>query len=163
MVLYLKYKTHNMKKTEPHKRKEMADMKRLIALSLAAALSLSLAACGNSDSNANEEESAIDATSAIDVTSAIEVTPVDVYEDVQENEARALQNTYKVTGEIDTIESDCCQLDNLTVYLPTDTLANLNIGDTITFIGVIRDTRVEQKGVASRLYINFDDVQLIDE
>lgn len=132
-------------------------MKRLIALSLAAALSLSLAACGSSDSNANEEES------AIDVTSAIEATPVDVYEDVQENEARALQNTYKVTGEIDTIESDCCQLDNLTVYLPTDTLANLNIGDTITFIGVIRDTRVEQKGVASRLYINFNDVQLIDE
>ena len=131
--------------------KEMVNMKRLLALILAAVLVLSLVACGGGENNVIDEEN------------AIEATPVEVYEDVQENEARALQNTYKVTGEIDTIESDCCQLDNLTVYLPTDTLVNLNVGDTITFIGVISDTRVEKKGIASRMYINFNDVKLIDE
>ena len=129
----------------------MVNMKRLLALILAAVLVLSLVACGGGENNVIDEEN------------AIEATPVEVYEDVQENEARALQNTYKVTGEIDTIESDCCQLDNLTVYLPTDTLVNLNVGDRITFIRVITDTRVEQKGIASRMYINFNDVKLIDE
>ena len=151
-MLYLKHEQHATKSNISHtQRKEMVNMKRLIAFLLAAALSLSLAACGGSANNVIDEEN------------AIEATPVEVYEDVQENEARALQNTYKVTGEIDTIESDCCQLDNLSVYLPTDTLANLNVGDTITFIGVISDTRVEQKGIASRMYINFNDVKLIDE
>lgn len=130
-------------------------MKRLIALLLAAALSFSLVACGGNENDAVDEEN------------AIEATPTDVYNDVKENEARALQNTYKVTGEIDSIAADSCKIDNLIIYLDNDTLINLNKGDTITFIGNISNTKEESVsmggGTHTTLYIEFSNASLIEE
>lgn len=112
-------------------------MKRLLALILAAALALSLVACGG---GAGEN------SAALKEEDAVEATPGEVYNDVKDNEARALQNIYKVTGEIDAIKSDYCQIDNLYIYLSSDILATLSKGDTITFLGQISSIEVETQG-----------------
>ena len=70
---------------------------------LAAALALSLAACG---SGAGQN------SATLKEEDAIEATPKEVYNDVKDNEARALQNVYKVTGEIAVIKSDYCSFKN---------------------------------------------------
>ena len=114
----------------------MVNMKRLTALFLAAALALSLAACG---SNSGSGSQSGDDTLDVSDENVVEATWQDVFDDVQENEARALTNTYKVTGSIDKIESDCCVVGALYVYLPIDVLASIDTDETpeITFIGKI--------------------------
>ena len=140
------------------KRKEMVNMKRLIALLLAAVLALSLAACG--DSSQSEDES-------LDVSdeNVVEATWQDVFDDVQENEARALTNTYKVTGPIDKIESDCCVVGALYVYLPSDVLASIDTDETpeITFIGKITDvSSAEGYYEGGAVIIEFGDAELVE-
>ena len=79
----------------------MVNMKRLTALFLAAALALSLAACG---SNSGSGSQSGDDTLDVSDENVVEATWQDVFDDVQENEARALTNTYKVTGSIDKLK-----------------------------------------------------------
>ena len=132
-------------------------MKKLLALMLAAALALSLAACG---SGAGQN------SATLKEEDAIEATPEEVYNDVKNNEARALQNVYKVTGEIAVIKSDYCQFHNLRIYLSSDILATLNIGDTITFLGQISSVETETEGIGmgiiSKTHILFSNVTLLE-
>lgn len=131
-------------------------MKRLIALLLAAVLSLSLAACGS-----KTEDDTLDVSDE----NVIEATWQDVFNDVKENEAKACNNTYKVTGSIDKIKSDCCVVGALYVYLPSDILASIDTDKTpeITFIGKITDVYSEEgyyEGGA--VIIEFGDAELVE-
>lgn len=134
-------------------------MKKLLALMLAAALALSLVACGGGGG-------AGDNSSTLKEEDAIEATPTEVYNDVKNNEARALQNVYKVTGEIDEIKSDYCRIDSLLVYLSSDDLATLNKGDTLVFLGQISDTedetRPEGLGTVTITHILFSNAILLE-
>ena len=134
-------------------------MKKIPALLLTALLILSLSACGGENSGAK-------ASPANTAVTAIEATADSVYQDVKENEAKAMQNTYQVTGEIDEIKADHCKIDNLLVYLPSDTLANLSQGQTITFVGSISGTKEETTsmgaGTQTVLYIEFSNATLVE-
>ena len=142
--------------------KEMVNMKRLTALFLAAALALSLAACG-SDSGSGSQSG--DDTLDVSDENVVEATWQDVFDDVQENEARALTNTYKVTGSIDKIESDCCVVGALYVYLPSDVLASIDTDETpeITFIGKITNVgSAEGYYEGGAVIIEFGDAELVE-
>lgn len=130
-------------------------MKILITLLLAAVLSIPLAACSQNE------------TDAVNVSddNVIEATWQDVFHDVQDNEAKAFNNTYKITGSIDKIESDCCVVGALYVYLPDDVLASIDTDKTseITFIGKITDVHSEEgyyQGGA--VIIEFGDAELVE-
>lgn len=79
---------------------------------------------------------------------------------------RALQNVYKVTGEIDEIKSDYCRIDSLLVYLSSDDLATLNKGDTLVFLGQISstedETRPEGLGTVTITHILFSNAILLE-
>ena len=140
----------------------MVNMKRLTALFLAAALALSLAACG---SNSGSGSQSGDDTLDVSDENVVEATWQDVFDDVQENEARALTNTYKVTGPIDKIESDCCVVGALYVYLPSDVLASIDTDETpeITFIGKITDvSSAEGYYEGGAVIIEFGDAELVE-
>ena len=135
-------------------RKEMVNMKRLIALLLAAALALSLAACGGGNSETAKGKDEL-------LKNATEVA----FEDLpnSSNKARAEQeigNVYLITQTISEIGENYCDLSPvqyistdsygrdsynisrstiIRVYLPTETLAELNFGDEITIVGEISD------------------------
>ena len=132
-------------------------MKKLLALMLAAALALSLAACG---SGAGQN------SATLKEEDAIEATPKEVYNDVKDNEARALQNVYKVTGEIDEIKSDYCRIGSLRIYFSSDILATLSIGETITFLGQISSVETESEGIGmgiiSMTHILFSNAVLLE-
>lgn len=99
---------------------------------------------------------------SIDVSKAISVTPSKVYDDVAENEAKAKQNVYRVTSEIDEIKGDYLTIDNLKVYLPSSELANMSKGNNITFVGSISNvTREEYEmggGLFTEIWIEFNNV-----
>ena len=142
--------------------KEMVNMKRLTALFLAAALALSLAACG---SNSGSGSQSGDDTLDVSDENVVEATWQDVFDDVQENEARALTNTYKVTGSIDKIESDCCVVGALYVYLPSDVLASIDTDETpeITFIGKITNVgSAEGYYEGGAVIIEFGNAELVE-
>ena len=142
--------------------KEMVNMKRLTALFLAAALALSLAACGSDSGSGSQSE---DDTLDVSDENVVEATWQDVFDDVQENEARALTNTYKVTGPIDKIESDCCVVGALYVYLPSDVLASIDTDETpeITFIGKITNVgSAEGYYEGGAVIIEFGDAELVE-
>ena len=103
-------------------------MKKKIVLILATLMCLCLCACGGDDGK-----------QTIDFNNAISASSSEVYDDVQANQAKAMQNTYKVTGVVDKIYGDYCKIDNLDVYLPANELASLEIGDTILFFGKITE------------------------
>ena len=140
----------------------MVNMKRLTALFLAAALALSLAACG---SNSGSGSQSGDDTLDVSDENVVEARWQDVLDDVQENEARALTNTYKVTGSIDKIESDCCVVGALYVYLPSDVLASIDTDETpeITFIGKITNVgSAEGYYEGGAVIIEFGDAELVE-
>ena len=140
----------------------MVNMKRLTALFLAAALALSLAACG---SNSGSGSQSGDDTLDVSDKNVVEATWQDVFDDVQENEARALTNTYKVTGSIDKIESDCCVVGALYVYLPSDVLASIDTDETpeITFIGKITNVgSAEGYYEGGAVIIEFGNAELVE-
>lgn len=142
--------------TKPHGRKEMVNMKRLTVLLLAAAMALSLVACGSQNGDG-----------AFDVSdeNVVEATWEDVFDDVQENEAKARNNIYKVRGTIDRIENDYCVIGSLHVYLPSDTLASIDTAHTpeITVIGKITNVYEEEyyQGLTVPI-IEFGEAELVE-
>ncbi len=142
-------------------------MKKWIALLLAAVMCLSLCACG-SDGKGNETG----AVSDEDIrTSAEEISAEKLWENIGGNAARA--ETYvgkplKITGTVIEIEKNNCYImshanENTTinhfedgvgfdcefgirVYLKAEELAELNVGDVITFTGVVDSTGDEEYG-----------------
>jgi len=113
-------------------------MSRKIFFALALVMLLSLCACGGKSKNMIETE---------DDKDYIIASASTVYNDVKENEARAMQNSYEVTGSIDSISAEYCMIDNLRIYLSTDTLVSLNKGDLITIHGTISEVETESKPV----------------
>ena len=132
----------------------MVNMKRLIVLLLAAALAFSLAACGDGNSEIEQGKDEL-------LKNATEVA----FEDLpnSSNKARAEQeigNVYLITQTISEIGENYCDLSPvqyistdsygrdsynisrstiIRVYLPAETLAELNFGDEITIVGEISD------------------------
>lgn len=135
-------------------------MKKLLALMLTAALAFSLAACGgagntNTSSGSNGDtqstgaphggnDTISDITTQLDAESAIAETPKHVCQDVKENQARAMQNTYLINCVVYTITDTYFSTDyGLQICLPIEQLAALNKGDTIAIIGKITDVKDE--------------------
>ena len=108
-------------------------MKKIFALLLAAVMCLSLVACGSGD---NQQET-------LDTENAIAATPKEVYDAVEENQAKAMQNVYRVTGAVDSISGEYCVIDNLHIYLPTSDLASLSKDAEITIVGQITNVKKE--------------------
>lgn len=131
-------------------------MKKGISLLLAGVLAVSLVACGSQNG---------DETFDISDENVVEATWQDVFDDVQENEARARNNTYKVRGPIDKIESDCCVIGALYVYLSSDVLASIDTDQTpeITVIGKITDVYEEEyyQGLTATI-IEFGEAELVE-
>lgn len=135
--------------------------KKILALLLAAVMVCSFAACGNKPTEQNSEAPHSEAAQTgeqetIDYENAIEATAHEVFEAVRENQAKAMQNIYKVTGSIDVIKGDYCTIDNLCIYLPSDELAALNKGDFITFAGQITDVEEENYEMAGGRFTEID-------
>ena len=142
-------------------------MKKRMALLLAAVLCLSLCACG-SDGKDNKAGAVPDE----DIwTSAEEVSAEKLWENIGGNAARAetyVGKSLKVTGTVIEIEKNNCYImshenENTTikqfedggsfdcefgirVYLQAEELAELNVGDVITFAGVVDSTGDEEYG-----------------
>lgn len=132
----------------------MVSMKKRIAILLAAAMTLSLVACdgGNHETAQGKDDLLKNATEV-------------AFEDLpnSSNKARAQQevgNIYLITQTISEIGENYCDLSPveylstddygrdsyhisrstiIRVYLPTETLAELNFGDEITIVGEISD------------------------
>ncbi len=134
-------------------------MKKLLALILAAALALSLVACGgggaednnstNTPSTGNGDTTSTepDTTTQLNAESAIAETPKHIYKDVEENQARAMQNIYLMNCGVGTITDTYFESGNLRICLPVEQLAQLNKGDDIAIIGQITDVKDETNSI----------------
>ena len=157
-------------------------MKKILALLLAAVMCLSLAACGGDGTdNKTENEATNEAVSNEDIwNSAEEISAEKLWENIGGNAAKAetyVGKTLKITGTVIEIEKDNCYImshanENSTinhfedgvkfdcefgirVYLEAEELAELNIGDVITFAGVVDSTGDEEYGVAEAIVLYF--------
>lgn len=157
-------------------------MKKILALLLVAVMCLSLAACGgNGEDNKKETEATNETVSNEDVwNSAEEITAEQLWDNIGGNAAKAetyVGKTLKITGTVIEIEKDNCYImshanENSTinhfedgvkfdcefgirVYLKAEELAELNIGDVITFAGVVDSTGDEEYGVAEAIVLYF--------
>ena len=137
-------------------------MKKALSLILVLVLCLSLCACGVENSNKEQKEDLFTDEEALN---AISVSPLDVYEDVNANEARAKQNVYLVNGTVGKIYGDFFQTGNLHVYLDADVLATLNTGDSVVFIGQFTEVVYKEEsmggGIHTTIEIKFTKVELI--
>ena len=120
-------------------------MKKAIFILLVLVMVLSLAACNDgsasvptADTTSTEVESF-----QFDVANAVVETPKHIYKDAEENQARAKQTTYIFACEVDTINDTFFTCRNLEICLPTEELANLNVGDSIAIIGRITEFKEE--------------------
>ena len=151
-------------------------MKRFIALLLATIMCLTLAACGTDEAKENESVSNEDILS-----SAEEITAEQLWSDIGGNAAKAetyVGKALKITGTVIEIEKDNCYImshanENSTInhfedgvqfdaefgiraYLGAERLAELNIGDVITFTGVLDSTGNEEYGIANAIVLYFN-------
>lgn len=132
-------------------------MKKWIALLLAAVLCLSLVACGGKGSSSSTED---DTTSAEPEKSETEATltkeemlacavEIDDYaSEMAENKLRAeekyIGNVFYVTGGVSNIQSDCVDVGDFTVSLPTEEIIQLSSGQRITVVGRIDSLTAEE-------------------
>ena len=146
-------------------------MKKTISLLLALVLCLSLCACGqDADTSAgNPAETKADASEATTAPLSAEgldfEVPEQVFETVEENQARAMLNPHLVVctvGSITTTFFECAQCSNIRVCLPTETLAQLNSGDLIGVFGRITDVTEEKSITGYTLTVTFGEAQLYD-
>ena len=141
-------------------------MKKWMALLLAVVLLLSFTACSGGEGGKEiSDPSTQNSDKTSDDENAIEATWEEVFDDIKENEARARNNVYKVTGEIKSIANDYCEIGALRVYLPSDILASLDPSHTpeITIIGKITDVYEEEyyQGLTSTI-IEFGEAELVE-
>lgn len=120
----------------------------LISLAMVAALALCLVGCGNGTSTSSASSSS---QSKVDINTAAELDADAFFDMKRENEAKAKTEydgkTFKVTGRISDISTDHISIDTkqvggkwgnpFHVYLPTEEIAKLNKGDSITVAGVL--------------------------
>ena len=121
--------------------------KKVLVSFLIAALACGMCACGGNNATSTDNSA-----TTIDVSDAKSASPSEVYDDVDANQAKAMKTLYKVTGEVDKINGDYCEIDGLYVYLPTDDLAELEKGQTIVFYGQITDVEEESYEMAGGLF-----------
>ena len=132
-------------------------MKKSITILLAAVLMLSMSACGggnniNTPTGGNDTPTTTPEITAMTkeemLEQAQEINPVDVYNAYQENKARAeamyLNNVYKISGKVGSIDSDFLTIANFQVYLSGDVLIALLPSDNITVVGEI--SNMNKKG-----------------
>lgn len=109
-------------------------MKKLLALLLVLLMCLSLCACGTG--NKNEEKQ---------TENALVETPKQIYDDVKENQAKAMMNTYILKCKVKDITSTYFSTEhNIRVCLPMESLAQLNKDDEVSIIGKITDVITEK-------------------
>ena len=111
-------------------------MKKVITILLAAALMLSMAACGNESQNSEMTREEM-----LEVAQEIKI--FDVYEDYFENKAKGeetyLNNVYKISDYITSIESEYIEMSGFQIYLERDVLVTLKTGQKITIVGEINN------------------------
>lgn len=152
-------------------------MKRFIALLLAAIMCLALAACGSGGEDSKNET----ASNEDILSSAEDISAEQLWSDIGGNAAKAetyVGKALKVTGTVIEIEKDNCYImshanENSTInhfedgvkfdcefgiraYLKAEELAELNIGDVITFAGVLDSTGNEEYGIANAIVLYFN-------
>lgn len=136
-------------------------MKRFLTLMLTAALALSLAACGGEKSE-NSVETDSSNTSQFDIENAVAETPKHIFHDVMENQARAMQNTYLMSCTVGDITDTYFSCRDLRIYLPVETLAQLNRDDEIGIIGKITEVNTETSMGIESTYVIFGEAEVYD-
>lgn len=128
-------------------------MKRLIALLLAAVLVLSLAACGGGGDTTSDESGDTTGGESNSMTKeemlevAVVADEVEIGNAIYENIVNAKQaycgKVLEVSSIISAIDEDSISLGQvgsfLTVYLPEEDIANLQLQQSITVVGVTND------------------------
>ncbi len=156
-------------------------MKKALSLILALTLCLSLCACGGNaeDETHKQTEETKETLSNEDIwNSAESITAEQLWNAIGGNAAKAetyVGKTLKITGTVIEIEKDNCYImshenENTTinhfedgvkfdcefgirVYLKAEELAELNVGNVITFAGVVDSTGDEEYGVAEAIVL----------
>lgn len=91
--------------------------------------------CNHKD---NIKEHNTEISKKYDLSNVIEITPDELKEEISENAARVRSNVYKVTGTVQVILGEYCELeDDILVYLPSDDLISMKQGDLIAFYGKV--------------------------
>ena len=128
-------------------------MKRLIALLLAAVLALSLAACGGGGDTTSDESGDTTGGESNSMTKeemlevAVVADEVEIGNAIYENIVNAKQaycgKVLEVSSIISAIDEDSISLGQvgsfLTVYLPEEDIANLQLQQSITVVGITND------------------------
>lgn len=158
-------------------------MKKAISLLLALVMCLSLCACGgNAEDETNKQTEATNETVSNENiwNSAESMSAEMLWDNIGGNAAKAetyVGKTLKITGTVIEIEKDNCYIMSLAnedtsinhfedgvaydcefgirVYLNAEELAELAIGDVITFAGVVDSTGSEEYGVAEPIVLYF--------
>lgn len=135
-------------------------MKKLLALLLVAVMSFSMVACGEQTTSAEENNTSTEETTSNVITKddmLAEAQSVDyttIHNDSVENLAKAkslyCNATLKVDGTVWEIKEDHVRIGNglywgVSVYLPTEELIGLEIGQRIVVVGKTTDEIIEEE------------------
>lgn len=137
-------------------------MKKTISLLLALMMCLSLCACGGGNDTPETEAPTETTVPLLDVENAITETPTHIYDDVMENQARAMQNTYMMECPVGSITNEYFESGNLRIYLASEELAKLNKGENIAIVCKITEVIEEKDSWGITYWIEFGDAQLYD-
>lgn len=138
-------------------------MKNYLAFLLVVLMCLSMIACGGTTPSDTDNQNAhVEATSAIDVENAIAETPMHIYDDVMENQARAMQNTYIMECSVGSITNEYFESGNLRIHLASEELAKLNKGENVAIICKVTEVIEEKDSWGITYWIEFGDAWLYD-
>ena len=138
-------------------------MKKAMSLLLALVLCLSLCACaGGNDTPETTEAPTEPTVPQLDIENAIAETPVHIFDDVMENQARAMQNTYMMECSVGSITNEYFESGNLRIYLASEELAKLNKGESVAIVCKVTEVIEEKDSWGSTYWIEFGDAQLYD-
>lgn len=138
-------------------------MKKTISLLLALVMCLSLCACGGGNDTPETTEAPTETTvPQLDIANAIAETPMHIYDDVMENQARAMQNTYIMECSVGSITNEYFESGNLRIYLASEELAKLNKGESVAIVCKVTEVIEEKDSWGVTYWIEFGDAQLYD-
>lgn len=135
-------------------------MKKILSLLLVAIMSISMVACGESTTSAEESNTSIEesttntATKEDMLNEALSVDYTTIHNDSIENLAKAkslyCNATLKIDGTVWEIKEDHVRIGNglywgVSVYLPTEELIGLEIGQRIVVVGKTTDEIIEEE------------------